>query len=58
MTDSEKLKIAIDAIQSIAMYGTSRPREMGEGDDGDGHYKRIAHALICVAARVLKELSK
>lgn len=58
MSDSEKLKVAIETLKEISMYGTSRPLEMGDGDDGDGHYKRIAQQLICIAALVLKELSK
>lgn len=39
-----------EALDEIAFYGTSRPREMGEGDDGDGHYRKIAYSLISIAA--------
>lgn len=45
-----KLEIAHDALDEITFYGLSRPREMGEGDNGDGHYKRIAQNLIAIAA--------
>lgn len=45
-----RFKILYDAIEEIAFHGTSRPVEMGEGDDGDGWYKRIACELISKAA--------
>lgn len=45
-----KYAVLYDALTEIAMFGTSRPREMGEGDDGDGHYKSIALKLINMAA--------
>lgn len=43
-----------EAVDEITLYGTSRPREMGEGDDGDRHYRRIAYALINRAALAKK----
>ena len=42
-----------NALESIAMYGTSRPLELGEGDDGDGHFRRIALNCIAIAAKTL-----
>lgn len=46
----DKYEILHGAITEISMWGTSRPRELGEGDDGDGHYKRICHEMIRAAA--------
>lgn len=43
-----------EALETIAMHGTSRPREMGDGDDGDGHFRRIALECIGIAARTLR----
>lgn len=51
-----KLSILAEAIDEIAFYGTSRPREMGEGDDGDCHYKRIAFQCISIAAIARKSI--
>ena len=42
-----------ETLETIAMYGTSRPIELGEGDDGDGHFRRIALKCIGMAARTL-----
>lgn len=46
----KKFEKLYDEMTEIALYSTTRPREMGEGDDGDGHFKRIAYALINRAA--------
>jgi hypothetical protein len=51
-----KLEIAHEYLDEIAFYGLSRPRELGEGDDGDGHYRRIAQNLIAIAANGRRKL--
>jgi hypothetical protein len=43
----------IEALREIAFVGGSRPAEMGEEDDGDGWWKRIAAFCISTAARAL-----
>lgn len=40
-----------NALDEIALAGITRPMECGEGDDGDGHFRRIAYRLISKAAR-------
>lgn len=44
-----------NALDEIAMWGLTRPMECGEGDDGDGHYKRIAMRIISFAAKARSE---
>lgn len=39
-----------NALAEISLYGFTRPMEIGEGDDGDGHFKRIAFSLVRIAA--------
>jgi hypothetical protein len=39
------------ALDEIALYGITRPLELGEGDDGDGHFRRIAYSIIKIAAK-------
>ena len=41
----------LEALTEISLFGTTRPMECGEGDDGDGHYKRIAYRLINIATK-------
>lgn len=51
-----RFKILYEAIEEIAFYGTSRPHEMGQGDDGDGWYKRIAYEIISKAAIARRQM--
>lgn len=53
-----KLEKAVECLRENALQGLTRPLEMGEGDDGDGHYKRIAHSLIRRSARALAEIKE
>ncbi len=52
---TKKYVTLYEAIEEIAFYGTSRPAEMGE-DDGDCHYKKIAHRLINIAAIARRQI--
>lgn len=46
------------ALEEISMQGISRPMELGEGDDGDGWYKRIAFKLIRNATIALSDTKR
>jgi chromosome segregation ATPase len=42
-----------EALREIALFGHTRPLVCGEGDDGDGHWKRIAQTTCGIAARAV-----
>lgn len=44
----------VASLKEIALHGTTRPMEMCPGDDGDGHWQRIATSCIRHAARALE----
>lgn len=43
----------VEALREVALHGTDRPAAMGEGNDGDGWFRRIAGNCISIAARAL-----
>lgn len=50
-----KYAVLYEAIEQIAFYGLSRPPCMQE-DDGDGHFKKAAHAMVCIAALARRDV--